>query len=472
MLASGIKILSEDDLQRIHDAAVKVLQQRGVWVEDEKLRQQLKQRGAGDGLETGEVRLPRELVAECLQSAGRRPVRRCINGKTLEIHSCNRYYGSLVTDPYILEYPRKLRRPRLDDIARHARLGDALPLIDCTHLMDDTIPDLDSTTSVLKGLLAFVSNTTTSYHCAPGSLESTRYWIEIAEIMAGGSLKQNPILGVYAPTISPLTLAELNTQQLRMYIDHGVSFHLGPCAIGGATAPYTVAGLVTQSWAEFLAPLVVSQVIQPGTPVIGGGGGAHPMDMTTGASLYSGITKYLCSGAMNELCQWFDLPTSTGNYSTLCANFGVQNGLESMMGMFACFFGRCNLAGGMGSLANACGMSPVQIVLHHDVAEMLERFSRGIDLSDEKLAVESIISVGPRGNFLEDPLTLKYLRTDENFYAPCYERCVGGQDVKDMALRGHERAEDLIASHKPAVPEDRVEEVRKYVERQLAAAGR
>ena len=74
MLASGIKILSEDDLQRIHDAAVKVLQQRGVWVEDEKLRQQLKQRGAGDGLKTDEVRLSRELVAECLQSAGRRPV--------------------------------------------------------------------------------------------------------------------------------------------------------------------------------------------------------------------------------------------------------------------------------------------------------------------------------------------------------------------------------------------------------------
>jgi trimethylamine--corrinoid protein Co-methyltransferase len=217
--------------------------------------------------------------------------------------------------------------------------------------------------------------------------------------------------------------------------------------------------------------LTASQIIEPGSAAVGGGGGAHVMDMSTAESLYSGVAKYLASAAINELCEWLDLPTETGNYSALCSKLDVQNGLESMMGMFATFFSRGNIRHGMGSLANACGMSPVQIVIDHDLTEMLQHFQQGIDITDEKLSVESIVSVGPRGQFLADPLTLKYLRTNEHFYASCYERCAGGQDLKGMAQRAHERAEDLMASHTPAVPEARVEEVRRYVERELEKLG-
>jgi trimethylamine--corrinoid protein Co-methyltransferase len=445
-----------------------VLEKAGVRVEEDALREQLKARGAS--VDNGEERvcIPRGLVAECLETVHRAPILRRVNGKTLQHRAGDRYYHSLVTDPYIIDYREGIRRPRLEDIARHTRLGDALPLVDAIHLMDDTIPDLDPHTSELKCLEAFVSNTTTAYHCAPGSLQGTRYWIEIAQIMAGGSLKENPILAAYVPTVSPLVLTALNVRQLRMFLSHGVLCNVGPCGIAGATAPYPVAGIVVQSWAEFLAMVVAAQVIEPGAPVVGGGGGAHHLDMQSGESIYSGISKALASAAMNELCAGQDLPVATGNLSTLCSNYGVQNGLESALGAFATFFGRANNYGSFGSLANACGMSAVQIVLHHDLIEMLERFRRGIDTSEEKLAVESILATGPRGDFLMDPLTLKYLRSDEHFFAPCFEQCAGTQDQKTMAERAHERAEELIASHQPAVPEDRLEEVHRYVERELA----
>jgi len=468
MIATGLRVLCHDERAEVHEAALEVLERRGVFVAEHQLQNQLQKRGGRPGLKADEIRIPRELVEESLRTANRRPVLHCVSGKALQIHSGNRCYGSLVTDPFIADYTEGVRRPRLDDIARHARLGDALPLVDNIHLMDDTIPGLDPSVSVLKALELFVSNTTTSYHCAPGSVAHTRYWIGIAEIMAGGSLKENPILAAYVPVISPLVLAEHNVEQLRMFIARGVVCNVGPCAIAGATAPYPVAGLLVQSWAEYLAMLTATQVIEPGTAAIGGGGGAHVMDMATGESLYSGVVKHMVSAAQNELSEWLDLPTLTGNYTALCSRFDVQDGLESMMGVFATFFSRGNIFTGMGSIANACGMGPVQIVIHHDLTEMLERFRRGIDVTEEKLAVESIVSAGPRGQFLDDALTLKYLRTAEHFYASCYERCAGGQDVKSMAERAHEKAEALIASHKPAVPEERVEEVHRYVERELA----
>ena len=226
--------------------------------------------------------------------------------------------------------------------------------------------------------------------------------------------------------------------------------------------------ILVQSWAEFLSLVVASQVMAPGAPVLGGGGGAHHMDMRSGESMYSGVTKALASAAMNELCAGLDIPVSSGNLSTLCSDYGVQNGLESALGAFVTFFGRVNRYGTLGSLANALGMGPVQVVLHHDLMETLEHIRKGIDTTKEKLGVESIVSAGPGGNFLMDPLTLRYLRSDEHFYAPCFEQCVGTRDEKTMAQRAHERAEDLMASHEPAVPEDRLEEVHRYVERELS----
>ena len=469
MIDMGIKVLSDDERQRIHTAAIEVLARAGVAVQEEQLRKQLIQRGASPGRTSEHLLIPRQLVDECLGSVDRVPTLRCVNGRTLDHGPSDRYYSAIVTDPYVIDYKEGTRRPRLDDIGRHARLADALPLVALIHMMDDTVPGLAPHESELKGLETFVSNTTAAYHCAPGSMESTRYWIEIAEIMAGGSLDENPILAAYVPSVSPLTLTEFNTKQLRMFLEHRVLCNLGPCAIAGATAPYTVAGLVVQSWAEFLAMAVAAQVIKPGSGLAGGGGGAHPIDMTSGASLYSGVSKALASTAMAELCAWFDIPVISGNLSTLCSTYGVQNGMESAVGAFGTFFSRVNRYGSMGSLANALGMSATQMVLHHDLVEMLESFRAGITVTDETLAVESIATGAREGNFMTDPLTLKYLRSGEHFFPPSFEVCPGTADVSTMAARAHERAEDLIASHCPAVPEDRLEDVQKYVAKELAA---
>ena len=469
MIGDGIKVLSDDDRQRIHAAALDVLARAGVTVEEDELRQQLVQRGASKGHTPQQVLLPEQLVQECLATIDRSPILRCVNGKTLEHKANDRYYSAIVTDPYIIDYKEGVRRPRLDDIARHARLADALPLIEQIHLMDDTVPGLSPHESELKGLEVFVANTTTAYHCATGSITGTRYWIEIAEIMAGGNLTENPILAAYVPVVSPLTLTEFNTKQLRMFLPKGVLCYLGPCAMAGATAPYTLAGLVVQSWAEQLAMMVAAQVIEPGTPLEGGGGGAHPLDMSSGGSLYSGVSKALASAAMAELNAWLDIPVHSGNLSTLCANYGVQNGMESAVGALSTFFSRVNCYGSLGSMGNALGMSATQMVLHHDLIEILERFRRGIEVTDETLAVESILNAGPGGDFMTDPLTVKYLRAGEHFFPAGHEIFAGAPESSTMASRAHERTENLIVSHRPDVPEDRLEDVHKYVAKELAA---
>ena len=136
MLASKTNVLTDSDRERLHAAALDVLEKAGVCVEESRLRAQLGKRGAS--VTAGDrVRIPRELVGECLDSVHRSPVMRCVNGKVLQHRAADRYYHSLVTDPYIIDYREGIRRPRLclrrwqerdrgSEMGRYAvQLGDA-----------------------------------------------------------------------------------------------------------------------------------------------------------------------------------------------------------------------------------------------------------------------------------------------------------------------------------------------------------
>ena len=121
------------------------------------------------------------------------------------------------------------------------------------------------------------------------------------------------------------------------------------------------------------------------------------------------------------------------------------------------------MVGGLGSLHNANGMSAEQILMQCGLVDMAEYLSRGVDLSDEKLALDSIAAAGPGGNFLTDPLTLKLLRSDE-FFASRHLDLSGGyaSDSAGMYEMAHAEAERLVAEHQPAVPPEVQEAIRAH----------
>jgi trimethylamine--corrinoid protein Co-methyltransferase len=433
-----------------------------VKVGDDVLIRLLRQRGARVDEASGIVRIPRELVQECLESTDKRPTIRCVNGKTLYPYGDHRYYGSLILDPYIIDYNEGARPPRLNDVVYHARIGDYLEKVDIIYKMDQACSDVPEELTDLLTLEAFVSNTTTAYFCAPASLASARTWVEVAEIMAGGSLRDYPLLVGYVATVSPLVFPKESGEMMRFFLDHGVVMRAGPCPMAGATSPFTLAGTMVIAEAEVLFFVVATQVIQPGAPVMVAAGG-HSVDMMTGYFLYAGPVKDLLHGAAIDMAAYHKLPCTAGLFSTFVSRYDVQNGYDTALGIVLNFFAKNHIYGGMGSIANATGVGAEQIILHHDLIDALERMAEGIDVTDEKLAVESIIAAGPGGNFLMDDLTLKYLRLEEHYERGSFVRCAPAQDRQGMVEWAHDMVQNIIRSHQPAVPEDRLEEVRRYV---------
>ena len=126
---------------------------------------------------------------------------------------------------------------------------------------------------------------------------------------------------------------------------------------------------------------------------------------------------------------------------------------------------------------NANGMSAEQIIMQYGLIDMVEFVTRGVDMSDQKLAFESISKVGPGGNFLTDDLTMAMLRSDE-FFDSEYMDLSGGylDNAPSMWEIAHHKVEELVNNYKPTVPEKVQQAIQnhfkeKYMDKSVAKIG-
>ena len=150
----------------------------------------------------------------------------------------------------------------------------------------------------------------------------------------------------------------------------------------------------------------------------------------------------------------------------------MQAGIEGALLLLPSVACGQNYVGGLGSNYNACGMSAEMIILQTDLARLIERIGDGIDTRDALLGYESIAAAGPGGHFLEDPLTVKMLRSGEFFTAGSFDR-LGERSPnypKDsMLVRAHQKVEELLATHTPAAKESVVEEIHRWATRKVGS---
>ena len=153
--------------------------------------------------------------------------------------------------------------------------------------------------------------------------------------------------------------------------------------------------------------------------------------------------------------KFYGLPVAGEAGGTLTHRAYVQNGAESVLYLLASVAGGQNLIGGLGSLHNANGMSAEQIVMQSGLVDMAEYAARGIDVGEHRLGFESLLRIGPGGNFLMDDLTLDLLRSGEFFDSPLLDLgggCAG--ESPGMLEIAHRKVEELVENYRPTVPEE------------------
>ena len=469
MAEAALTVLSHTEREQMVEAAFRLVADVGVKVESDAMCQTLRRAGAAVDEPSGLVRMLPEMAREFLSQVPRVCPLETIGGRPVRLGGGEHRCVSLVLDPIIVDYDEGPRAPRLDDVAKHAKIGDALPLVNTTYKMDQGVSDVSIERVNATTLYEFLCNTTQSVTCNPADMDSARLWVEMLEVILGGEdFRSRPIVCAGSHVTSPFRLGAYECELMQFLAERWIPMSVGSCPMAGATSPFSLAGTLLQCLAETIFPAAVAQILQPGLPLIGGAS-VFAFNMQAGDVTAGGIETTLMDAAHVELVHELNMPASG------CIGFAdppaldVQAGAEAALASAAMVLAGADSLNGLGTIGNAAGVSAEKIVIDHDLIEMAGRMKRGVTVDDVTLAVDAIRSVGPGGDFMAHDHTLSLLRSGEHYYGGSFGR--GGPDhfTRPMLERAHERVEEILAADVPAVSDETREALARVARKHGAA---
>ncbi len=447
------RILSEDDLQRIHDGTLHILEKVGVQVDSATSRKLLKDHGADVDERTRIVRFPATLVAEALKKkatsitlAGRDPK---YDAKLDHHHS---YVTANGNGAVTVDFQTGKRRPSTkEDVAQTSRIIDFLPNV---HIHWPMVSSMDQAPSTvhLHDLDASLNHTQKHVMYETGvTLREARQLTEMGYLAAGGEkeFRRRPITSCLQCTFAPLQLDAGVMDASLYFADHGVPLVFFGMPQPGATGPATLVGSLVVGNAEVLAALTITQLHAPGSAVIYGMGNA-PLDMKTTVRSGGSPEHSLSSAMATELAHWYGMASCVGVSATAKVP-GDQAVLEDYTGLVGPLLAGADLMCGIGLLEDSATLAYEQIVVDDEIVGAIARLIRGEWANEDTLALDVIEKVGPGKNFLAQRHTMSHLRS-EHFMPTLIDRRAfdtwAGDGSKSLADRARDKTRWILANHK------------------------
>jgi trimethylamine--corrinoid protein Co-methyltransferase len=306
----SLNILTDHDVKEIHLGTLEILDQTGVFVEDEKALDCFESGGARVDRKHRMVQIPPRLVEEAISSA---PSKVILAGRdpkhdlVLEgdrVHFTNFSEGVKVNDLQTGEN----RTPIKQDLADTARVIDYLDEVDfCEKALG--AHDVNQTTVPLHNAEAYLTNTTK--HCAfgPGNGKLLNKILEMAAAIVGGfkKLNERPIVSFATCPVSPLKLITDSCEIIMESARHNVVCNILSMAMSGGTAPVSLAGTLVIHNAEILSGITLSQLTRRGAPVLYGSS-TTAMDLRLAAAAVGTPECASISAAVARIAKEYLLP--------------------------------------------------------------------------------------------------------------------------------------------------------------------
>jgi trimethylamine--corrinoid protein Co-methyltransferase len=447
-------ILNQSEIDRIHRATLQVLDKVGVRIYHAGILERLAEAGADVNRNTQIARMGEPLVMDSLARAGKSYVLYGRDGT----HLARFGYGDLVTIStpgqfsWVDSLQRARRSPTSEDTQKAILVGDALEHITIVGAMTQPadiptpIRDIWLTAQLVKG-------TTKPTRCWIADGRSAPYVLEIYKAAAGGAeqLRERPQIEAFVEPISPLQMPTTGMEILLEFTRLGLPVSYGPMVQAGATGPATLAGTLVQENAETLAGIVITQVLNPGTPVMYGGI-PHIIDMRTSLISFASPEQGLMAVAMTQIAKYYGLPVYVNAGLADSKLVDVQSGLEKGMNFLLGALAGADLVAHLGIAGPDQGASLTQLVVDNEMVAFVKRTLQGIRVDDEALALAVIGEVGHTGEHLCHPHTVAHFR-DEMWMPRMWDRRNWDPWLQDggrsMAELADQRVQDILQHHTP-----------------------
>jgi len=462
-----MNILSNNQIEEIHEATLKVLEKTGVRILSQQALDILKE--AGCTIESRKAFLDSELIEDALN--------KCPSSFTwYSVHPESKKHIKLEpghvnisishSPTHVIDLEGNRRRSTFSDVADMTRLGDALEMM---HLggsgLSGTVEEidlrLDLMTAAAYRFVHEVKNTDKPLFIPPSGMspdDGFEFFNLFREDLS--DLQKKPCSWVWVNTVSPLTHNETMTEYALGFAMFGLPVLFRPEVMAHATGPATLGGSLVQHNAEILSGVVMCQLanesygIAPPPPIVYG----------TASSILDPRTAQIALGApeaglMNvltaQMANYYNLPTRGTAGCTDSKVLDAQAGQESAMNVLLASMTGINLiVNALGGLGPGIQVGSYAAMIFHDEnLKAISRVLKGIEISDEALAIDVIHEVGPGGEYFSHPHTLKHFRSE--FFMPrLFDRT--DYDVfeksqkKDILTRANEKAHEILKTHQPA----------------------
>ena len=445
-----LTVLSEDQINKIHQATLDILSSTGVIVGAHEAVDLLYQHGAV--VENDKVRIPEKLVTRALSTAPKEIYLYDRSGKTvLNVGDRNVFFGGWLENLYIYDHVSgQLRSPVLDDVATTAIVCDQSENIDWFSWSGQVsdIPAVIREPMIYRKALEY-----TTKPCIANTVdeEALKDIIDLAAAVVGGyeALKTKPCLANASEPISPLNLSRSGVKKLLLCADYGIPACYYPMPAAGSSAPCFPAGPLVIGNVEVLAGLVIHQLHSPGSPFIYGNM-PGVMDMKTMTWGYGAPEFILNLSAVSDLAHWYNLPV----YGTAGAGDSMeidgQLGVEYALSIQNSILSGANLVHDPGILGAGIFAGAEALVFADEIIEMVRHLTRGLEINTETLAVDVIHEIGPGGNFFGHRSTMENYRSfwyPKVFVRESAQDWVIKQKKTDLRDRLRTRVEDMVRSH-------------------------
>ena len=413
------KLISDDELESIHLASLRVLKEIGVEVLHDEARETMRRNGAQVSEGSQRVRFDPDMILEFIASVPSEVTLHARNPEhNVRFGGNNIIFAQMASAPNCSDVDRGRRPGNQQDFRNLVKLGQMHNILHVTGGYPVEPVDIHPSVRHLECLRDFATLTDKVFHCYSLGKERNVDGMEIARIARGVSMEQfveEPSVLTIINTNSPLKLDVPMMEGIIQMSSHGQLVVVTPFTLAGAMAPVTVAGALVQQNAEALAAIAFSQMVRKGAPV-GYGGFTSNVDMKSGAPAF-GTPEYMKAQLVGgQLARRYNIPYRTSN---VCAanTVDAQAAYESVFSLWGCVQSGGNfIKHAAGWLEGGLSCSYEKTMLDIDLLQMVAEFLTPLDLSEDALGVDAIRSVGPGGHFFGTPHTQERYKTA--FYQP------------------------------------------------------
>ena len=468
--------VSDDELEAIHEASLRVLAETGIDFLDETARRQLVD--VGCRVDGDRVRFDPDLVMHLVSTAPAEftmhapsPARNLLMGGDVLT------FTSVASPPFVTGLGRDRRDGNRDDYRNLIKLGQVLNAVHTVAGYPVEPMDLHPSVRHLYATHDMLTLSDKVPFVYSLSRQRNLDAIEMTRIARGAdhdAMDVEPSLYSVINASTPLRYDTVMLHGIQEMSARNQCIVITPFTLAGAMAPVTVAGALVLQNAEALAGIAYTQVVRAGAPVIYGGFTSN-VDMRSGAPAFGTPEYWKACLIGGQLARRYRVPYRSSNVNA-SNSVDAQSAYESVIALWGAVMGGVNLLlHGAGWLEGGLLASYEKMVIDADLLNMVTAMLEPVVIDDAALAVEAIAEVGPAGHFFgiqhtQDRYATEHFQPMVSSWANFETWDEGGR------IEAHQRAEALArtlvdAHQEPPMTADRRAALDDFVERRVAEGG-